>query len=421
MSVIEEAGSLFIDIEHLLNQTTQSNTAQPNKMQELQKRVSALLSNTTRAEPATTENEVYHNELHRVLTIEEQLIENWLDSKLPSSESRIKTLGIRSEDLENLPVWLEKHHKPTLEAIERLSHKIQTPLYAIPNDIKHFQNLATTFTQEHIDKYVAGIRHLLDERSFSQDALKSIDVHPSTNTDPYFNQYLSIVGISIEAIASLREDRSFHLNQAILLRDLGHELLGHGLNSVITKKAKIPTFLKRNAPLGRGTREAVAQFYETQILEDLRKSPAAQKIMGIDDFDHNYQETKYSELINTYHRKLKLYSIYIAANRNLGDAQAQETIRKRTELIERFALTPHHASNFLEMSLANYDPDGNFSPDMVSNLIYVGNQVEQALGLIAEKGKPYDENRNEIDRFLLTGYWTPEGYLERAKVFAEEK
>ena len=65
----------------------------------------------------------------------------------------------------------------------------------------------------------------------------------------------------------------------------------------------------------------------------------------------------------------------------------------------------------------NFDSEGNLSFDLAREIVYAAQPVEKVLEVMAEKKVEYNvSGRSIIDKLLLTGYWTPIGLVENAKI-----
>lgn len=69
------------------------------------------------------------------------------------------------------------------------------------------------------------------------------------------------------------------------------------------------------------------------------------------------------------------------------------------------------------------DKNGKLDLNTVANhLIYTDRSVDEGINAIKKRlGKRrFQQNESEIDKTLLTGFWTPQGYKEMTELFIEE-
>ena len=72
-------------------------------------------------------------------------------------------------------------------------------------------------------------------------------------------------------------------------------------------------------------------------------------------------------------------------------------------------------------NIAYYDSQGNLDISLVRELMYCAQPVQRAIKTFGEHGILYSgDGRNIIDKTFLTGFWTPEGFEQNARLIAEE-
>ena len=78
------------------------------------------------------------------------------------------------------------------------------------------------------------------------------------------------------------------------------------------------------------------------------------------------------------------------------------------------------AKALVENNRYHYDSEGNLQASLVSELRYTARSVERALQEFKKAGILYEgSGRSHIDMILLTGFWTPQGFVENARVNAK--
>ncbi|MBU0760106.1 MAG: hypothetical protein KJ600_00320 [Nanoarchaeota archaeon] len=207
-----------------------------------------------------------------------------------------------------------------------------------------------------------------------------------------------------------------------LIRIYGHEGMGHALNNVVTGNNDLPYFLSESSPLTTATEESVAQFFQERLFEDLRNAPEVQRELDIEHkFERIYQEAEDIKKLKEFWLRQKHYGIVVLGNKRLGDPTDPSVITKKIELLNEVMLQGETARYFIEQHRHNFDSEGNLDRGVVGELVYCAQPVARAMKIFSGRGIKYDsgEERTLIDRTLLRGFWTPEGFVDNARVVAE--
>lgn len=371
-----------------------------------------------------TADDVHHNELKRRLSGEAVYLEHALSGHYYTFEDVTNLYGIDKADMEELKGWLLANRNEAMETIDRVysATEVNDYRFPVPADIPTFRRQAEEFAGTHIGNFHKKLSKLFGELTSVGTFLRDITSVPTAAARSYFDLYTNMLALGIPAVCYLTEDQTLHINERELIRLFGHEGMGHGLNKVVTDASDLPKFMKRNSESTRATVESVGQFYEKVIFEDLASSPQTQEELGIaHKFPEIYQDEKDTRLINLYQRRLFHYGITVLANKELGDMAnptlRQATIQKKVELLSEVALYPGYAVGFIEGNQNNFDSQGNLSFGLAREMVYSAQPVQRVLEVMAEKGVEYDvRGRGKIDMLLLSGFWTPIGLVENAKV-----
>jgi hypothetical protein len=372
-----------------------------------------------------TEEEVIRAELKRRLNGEASSLEQSLSSKCYDFNTIISILGIPKQDIAELRPWLLKNKESTIEATRRLYHTKEIKNYELHlrYDIPSVRRQAEEFAAVHVQKYHKLLGEFLQKMTKVGEYLRDIAAVPTTEGRSYFHPLTNQLAIGISAICFSTEDGLIHIREKDLIQLYGHEGMGHALNAVITKNSKLPYFLTKDTNLTSGTAESIAQHYQKVIFEDLKKSEATQEALGIrHSFGQIYQESKDSSKLSEYMQKLSQYATTVLADKELGKPDDPNTVKRKIEVIGEVALVPSYSRWVVEKNLQNFDSEGNLDIRTVSELMYCAKPVQRALAEFEKQGIKYEgENRSRIDNVLLTGFWTPEGYVENARVQAAKK
>jgi len=371
-----------------------------------------------------TSEEVLTTELKRRLYGEAVYLDHHLSGRFYTFNEVLDLYGIDKEDTEGLKSWLSDNRNEVLDTIDRVFDGAEVDDFRIdlPVDIPLQQDQAKALADIHIGNYHRKLGALFNELTAVGTFLRDINAVPTFQSRSYFNPYTRTLALGIPAICYITPDNTIHIRERELLRLFGHEGMGHGLQKVVTDSSNLPAFLKRISESTRATTESVGQFYEKVIFDDLANAPKTLKDLGINHiFSEIYQEEKDSQLIVSYQRRLFHYAITVLADKNLGSLDNPETrstaIRNRQDLLSEVALYPGYAIWFIERSRNNFDSEGNLSFDLAREIVYAAQPVEKVLEVMAEKKVEYNvSGRSIIDKLLLTGYWTPIGLVENAKI-----
>ncbi|MDO9580709.1 MAG: hypothetical protein Q7J06_09125, partial [Bacteroidales bacterium] len=153
-------------------------------------------------------------------------------------------------------------------------------------------------------------------------------------------------------------------------------------------------------------------------------SPETQKDLGIEHkFTEIYQEEKDISKLNEYKLKFFQYGISVLADKKLGNPQDPKTLEKKIVLLHEVSIDPKNPVQFIEnYSMQGFDSKGNLNPSIVKELIYCAQPVQRALDEFAKQGILYESNgRSKIDSAFLKGFWTPIGFVDNARLKAQEK
>ncbi len=370
------------------------------------------------------QEQLFQSELKRRLNGEAFSLEQRLTPRHYDFSTVVSMFGIPESDIEGLKGWLVSNRDKTLKSIERLyqTKDIQNYELGLPADIPSVRRQAEEFAAVHIQKYHKRLGKLVQELTQVGEFLRDISAAPTAGERSYFNSLTNTLAIGIPAICFTTEDGSLQIRERDLITIYGHEGMGHALNQVITKSNGLPYFLTKDTALTAATIESIAQFYQKVIFEDLKKSPETQKDLGIEHkFEEIYQEAKDMAQFQEYQQKLFQYATTVLADKELGQPQDPETLRKKVDLLSEVTLDPTFPLHYVEQNRYCFDSEGNLNPHMVSELKYCAKPVQRALEEFSRQGIKYEgEGRSRIDTTLLKGFWTPIGYVDNARLKAKE-
>ncbi len=367
--------------------------------------------------------EVIQSELKRRLKSESFLLEQRLVSTTSDFDTIVSAYGIPRSDIEGLRAWLLENKDGVHEKVEKLfrTRTIDEYELGLPFDIPQTRGHAEGYATVAIEKYHATIGKLLESLTNVGGFLRDIRAVPTTSGRSYFHQLTKVLAVDMSAVCFTREDGTLQLRESELIRICGHEGMGHALNQVVTQNSGLPYVLKKNSVVTRATQESVAQFYEKVLLEDLRRSPETQRRLGIEHiFEGLYAEARAVALLKEYQLKLGQYGIAVLADTSIGQSQDPSTMRRKIELLDEVALDRWFPRSFVEGHRYDFDSEGNLNPRLVKELVYCAQPVQRALAEFQQSGILYEgAGRSLIDTTLLTGFWTPIGFVGNARIKAK--
>ncbi len=371
-----------------------------------------------------TEEEVHLVELKRRLYREAHSLEKMLSGKPYDPETVCRLYGISAPEIGALRPWLEGQKSRVSEAIERIFQASEVAEYTldIPTDIPHVRRGAEEFARIAIEKYHKKLGKMFSRVTQVGGYLRDIEAVPTTQSRSYFHPVARTLAIGIPAICYRAEDGTIHLRERELIQLYGHEGMGHALNFLASKASTLPSFIKRDAGIiTAATCESVAQFYQNVIFDDLREDSETQRELGIAHlYQQIHQEAKDLALLHSYQLRLTQYAITVLADKSLGEHLDPEVIKRRIDLIDGVSLDPRFARNFVEGKRYSYDSEGNLDAALVSELRYAADPLTRARTEFERCGKAYlGKDRNVMDLTFLSGFWTPEGFVENARIKAQ--
>ena len=376
-------------------------------------------------ESPENQDQLMQSELKRRLNGEALTLDQRITPRYYDFDTVISMYGIPESDINGLREWLVTNKLKTQESIEKLyqTKDIQNYKLGLPADIPGVRRQAEEFAAVHIQKYHKRLGKLLQDLTQVGEFLRDISAVPTTEGRSYFHPITNTLAIGIPAVCFTTEDGSLQIRERDLITLYGHEGMGHALNQVITKTNGLPYFLTKDTPLTSATMESVAQFYQNVIFEDLKNSPETQRDLGIQhSFKDIYQESKDISQLQEYQLKLFQYAITVLADKDLGQPQDPITLGKKGDLLNEVTLDPTYPLHFVEQHRYDFDSQGNLNPQLVGELRYCAQPVQRALDEFAKQGVQYEgDGRSKIDATLLKGFWTPIGYVNNAKLKAQDK
>ncbi|MBI2665651.1 hypothetical protein HYX12_03460 [Candidatus Woesearchaeota archaeon] len=330
--------------------------------------------------------------------------------------------GLSSSDVDSLKQELVAAKGDVIHALEELySEEKRYSRVPVPMDNSDLVRRAEDFLQSEAMRYHSVLGSIGEK--VSPGFKDSVSIGTTSEVRSQYHNQLHRVSLSIPATVYFDQQGNTRLNVIAMVRAYAHESLGHALNHFISRASDVPDFLKRNSTLSEATQEAVALFMEQAVFDELRDSPGLQRELGIDGiFEDVYREFKLSSLVKNYHAMAERYAIGIVSDSSLGNPYDDAVIRKKIELVDEVALNPAYAQAAVISHTRSLSSSGTLSRELLKELMYCVPAVKKALSEFEREGIRYEgEDKEKINRTLLTGLWSPEGFVENARLRAQEK
>lgn len=320
----------------------------------------------------------------------------------------IKIYSIPEEDLRYVETWLKTNKKSIQDSV----------------DIKFKEGLIRFKSDPRIPQYRSTmekeggkiIENIFEATKYISEKTSGIDLNgiiatPTWEERAFYDSEGKAIRIGLPYMF-FSEKGALKPNYPDVLETFGHEGFGHGRNFILTEKSNIPETLKKVMPWKRSTIESVAQYYSDVFIDFIKNNSDAQEKLGIENFENVYEEFEKSKLFGKFLKNRGSYAIHLISKK-----LPEKEIRKK---LNDVSLNNFYATVALEKFT---DKNGKLDLNSVVNhLIYSDRGVEKGVNAINNRfGKKwFQQNESEIDKTLLTGFWTPQGYKEMTELFIEE-
>jgi hypothetical protein len=378
-------------------------------------RVDHLVKGLPELEEPSSVDELLISELRRKLTFGHVYLGTELEGIERDARLCAHSYGIEREDFEAVDSWLKTHKHAALEAKKRLDAEGYVPFAPLPIDDPSFQGCVEDTLKNPLLKY-----HTVLSKLLPQTKVKGFDGLPIKITADHSLFDTSSLEIVLGAPGNIIMDAKEGLvtKSEDLLIHYAHEAVGHGTNELSSRDSDLPLFMKVSVgTMAAG--EAIAQFYEGVVLDEVASSPEIQEALGIDDAF--VQRARDIHLVGRYNTRFIQYADVLFT---FGDIQTIEGQRRIYGTLCQFALEPQHADAACSMAQSKILPDGRMGEAAAaSSFVYLANPVERALKVFEGAGMSYNNpsDRNIIDTTLRLGYYTPQGLVDKARLVVQGK
>ena len=385
----------------------------PEDTQRIIDQLNRLISSLPDIQSPQNVDELLTAELKRRAVGEKEELSSQLSSEVPTLEETLAIYNIPPQDINSLPEWLHKNKPAVVSANQRLieehiTHR-QVKVFMGSSELK---SQAETLVLNALISLKSVLRNHFLKLPGVSDFLDNYHiVIDSIETRAYTNWIANVM-----AITSIGCTRMFHKSVYLvpekLLAQFGHEGLGHSANHAITASSSFPYFIKSAfTNVNSSTKESVAQYFEQKIFDILKDNPTATSELKLDEsFETIYKRYQDALILQQYWKHLGLYATLTLARSRAGEEQKQH------QEISKYSIEPRWPSGFINRNRNNWDKlTGRLLPRVTKELIYAADPVGRIM-----KSTP-DKPRTDVERFILTGLWTPAGLEQWVKLNLEGK
>lgn len=373
----------------------------------------------------TSMDEVHEGELKRRLLIRADQLDHNLRGKAYTLDEMVKMYGLETSDLSRLQPWLQANKKAAQDAVAYLfdNTPVQESYNQISTDIPEIRTSAEKAADDKIADYHKGFSTLLEENTAAGHFAKRIKTAPTTRGRSYFSPS-GRLALAIESFCYQAKDETIKFNEKELIHLYGHEAMGHGLQWAVTNADEsLPFFARQASEATVATEESIAMHYERIIFEDLRHSKDTQKKLGIaDKFDDIYQEKLAERILTDFNSNLFRYSILLFGDTSLGNPRDPESLQRRVDLLSEVTPLPGQLDEIIGLNMSNLNGKGMLGKMHMRELRYASQAAERGVEVFSKNGFNYAEgaDRSRVDMTFLTGYYTPQGFVQKAELAAKK-
>lgn len=384
--------------------------------------LSKLIGNLPQFERPTSRTQLHELELRRRAMTDATGLEQWLRGYIPTSQEIFSLYGISDADLTNIREELDVTREEVIQLVDKLYliEKSNSKI-PVPTNNPSLVRKAEALLEEEGKKYHDVLGDLGEK--LSSGFKNSVSIETTSEVRSQYHHGLHRVAFSIPTTTYFDRLGNVRLNLQEIVRIYAHEGLGHALNHYMSQKAEIPEFLKINSTLSEATQEAIALFMEQVVFDELRQSPELQRRLNIEDvFEDVYGKFKLSSRVRNYHAKTERYAIGVVADNSHGEPYDEKVVRKKIQLVREVALNPAYAEAAVINHTRSLSSSRRLPTELLKELMYCVPAVERALKEFKAVGTSYEgKDKEKINRIMLTGLWSPEGFVENARLAAQWK
>lgn len=424
MEPIKKAKDLMISVSNIWGYQREGGFFQEQEAREILDECRKLVGQLPDiVEPENTD-ELIQAELKRRLNGEIDYCLGNLEAKHLEINDILNLYAIPKGDFDRIEPWLKEHMNEVEQADKRLCKRYisRGRRFKVSLDVDEIRYEANKVAGNQIDNYWNAIKQLV-KRYDKEDILSNLTLKPTNANRSVYNSDFNVVYFAIPLICYALSHNEIKVDKIALIHHFGHEVIGHSLIFNISKNSRLPHFLQSESYITQATIESTGRFYGDMIFHDLEDSPEIQRQLGIEDnFIEIHEEADDVMLKKLYVKMLQLYTIKLLADKTISDTKNQQQAKlKKIAAIKRLSVDKGFAIRNFEKYNPYCDSQGNPMPSILAELRYCADPVGRVLKIFGDNGIDYEgDGRNIIDQTLLTGFWTPIGLEQWARLVAKE-
>lgn len=403
---LSEGSDLINKAKAILNYTRQPNVLLSfDEIKKLIADIESLSAKLRDVEVPQNFDQLFESELKRRLFAESMdLLANISNEVLPW-EQLVASYGVPMEDLEDLEKWLGENINQVRDA--NLRHFKNNNDLADRTYLRHYTGIEKKVAEgeklvnRKVKILINTIKECFGDESGVNLALSEYTFFVDKNEQrSYISTIARIIAVCSSDLVYFNGNK-IYLDEDELLSIIGHEFFGHARHFVLTESTKdLPEFLRIRTDNGVvASLESISQYFEKKFFDWLADNQEAQKKLKLKkSFESVYKEYIDKLCIGEYRRKRYRYAIYTLARS--GQAKWRDNI----DAIRKYSLEPFWFTNFINQHKYDWDEiTGRLNPRTVRELIYAADPVKRIMAKVS------DNHIKEVERLVLTGYWTPKG------------
>lgn len=328
-----------------------------------------------------------------------------ISKNIATPEEVMEMYCIKQEDIDENKAWLLENRDTIVKANRNLLENETSQLTSkILLEIKDIRTDGIKMAQEHIDEMGDILKKHFGQLPGITELFNIYKIYPEAQgTRSATHKVSKIITIAVKNILSMKgHELVFNLEE--FLKIYSHEVLGHGLNFVLTASREFPFFIQDGLflPITGATKEAVSQYFQEWFFDKAVGNPEICKILGkYEPFELIYSRYKDTNILDKYWSKLAHVGLYALATTKADDHDNQ------IKEISKYSISPKYAANFVNKRRNEWNKaTGLLLPSQVSELRYAVDPVSKVISL-GEVSK--------IEQLILTGCWTPTGLIDWVK------
>jgi hypothetical protein len=358
-------------------------------------------------QPRTLE-EVYLKELKRLSKGGASILSEEISSEIDTPDNVLEKFSVRKEDIDELADWLLNNKENVIKAnLSQYEYHSKIKKSSIQTGVRQVREEAEKESLEKIavlKKFILNnVKHLPNLEAFFDTYTIALD---SFNKRSHANRTGTTAFLCTSSFVYY-SNGNIHLDPVHFIELFGHEVIGHCLNFWHTDNSDLPFFLKWSFfSLTVATMESIAQYFQDRIFEYIKDNNGVEELFTKDEpFEEIYKRYKDTEILKEYDVKITRMGDWILSQTKMDEHQ------KQIEMLSKYSIEPKMPSDFVNFHRNDWNKaTGLLLPKIVSELRYCVDVVKKIFKELPEN------KRNETEKLLLNGMWTPDGLKDYVRV-----